>query len=91
MRYADAAHVDRTAFHARLAPLGNIFRYLGYILLVALALPEAYSCSPWIIGAVAFAGWFAAWYSCVGSTWRTSLVAALIVSTIQIVLARGVV
>jgi hypothetical protein len=89
MRFFDAAHVDRSGFHARQPLAGGIFRLAGYAV-IGLAV-----CAPWTglqpgwLLAAALSLWLVAWYRQVGACWRAPLVAAALATSLQVVLLRG--
>lgn len=82
--YADAPHVDLSSLHARRPRLGKLFRLAGHAGVVAgvcLVLDRAWL--GLLIGFLFFL-WLAAWYAVVGSAWRASLVAAILLVALRL-------
>lgn len=82
MRYQDASHVDRGGFHARRPLLGGIYRLVGYAGLAAGVLCRGNAEQLGYLLIILLLVWFSAWYAVVGSLWRTSVVAAILLCAI---------
>lgn len=82
MRYHDAAHVDTGSFFARRPIVGHWYRMLGYGAAVAAAFAPLERL-PWLALAIILL-WLAAWYQVVGTLWRSSLVAALVIVAVRL-------
>ncbi len=86
MRYHDAAHVDTGSFFARRPIAGHCYRMLGHAVAVAAALVPIERL-PWLAPAIILL-WLCAWFQVVGTLWRASLVAALIIVAVRLTLAQ---
>lgn len=78
MRYRDAPHVDLGSFYARRPAQGGIYRLFGYAACIGVLV---YAAEPARIAALLIVlaiSWVMAWKREVGSVWRSSLVAAII-------------
>lgn len=80
MRYRDAAHVDTGSFYARRPELGKTYRFLGYIAILAVWYrhDDPDMLARMLICLIAL--WLMAWYRVVGTLWRSSVVAAVLLS-----------
>lgn len=82
MRYRDAQHIDVGSFYARRPEVGRIVRLLGLIGVVcAVLLPT--TTLGWLLGGLILV-WLGAWYLVVGTLWRSSMVAAILVTALRL-------
>lgn len=82
MRYRDAQHIDVGSFYARRPEIGRLFRLLGLLgVLCAVLLPP--TTLGWLLGGLILV-WLGAWYLVVGTLWRSSVVAALLVAALRL-------
>lgn len=82
MRYSDASHVDTGSFYARRPELGKLYRMLGYAGVIAAWYHRD---DPEMIGrllVVLLVIWLMAWYRVVGTLWRSSVVAAVLLCAV---------
>jgi hypothetical protein len=86
MRYRDASHVDVSGFYARLPHVGKIYRLLGYVAVLAMLIGACRDDRRLvsILIPVVIVLWLAAWFQVVGTLWRSSLVAALVVGMVYL-------
>lgn len=85
MRYTNAPHITEEAIYARRPLLGFIFQLVG-MLLIACAVLSPRSCSQGValMMIFTFVVWLLAWYTAVGSIWRSSLTCALFLQAIML-------
>jgi hypothetical protein len=88
MRYRDAAHVDVQGFYARNPTAGKWMRMAGYLGIVAAVAQRGDPTRLAAVLVIMIVLWLIAWYCVVGTLWRSSLVAAILVSALQITAAR---
>ncbi len=86
-QYGDASHVDVLPFYARRPCIGKVYRLLGYLGLVGAAMVQL-PCVGLLMIALIFA-WLAAWWQVVGTLWRSSLVAGILLCAVRLTLARA--
>ncbi len=82
MRYRDAVHVQVGPFYARRPEIGKPYRLFGY---AGAALAVLNAESPERIAVllgVLILAWLVAWYRVVGTLWRSSLVAAIVICAV---------
>lgn len=82
MRYADASHVDLGSFYSRLPARGKWFRLLGY---GAIAAAVHYRDDQGALAALLVClilAWLRAWQVVVGTAWRSSIVAAVVLCAV---------
>jgi hypothetical protein len=82
MRYRDAAHVDTGSFYSRRHVLGGWYRIAGHLAAVAAALVRPDQLA-WLLPVLVVA-WLAAWFQVVGTLWRASLVAAILIAAVRL-------
>lgn len=82
MRYRDADHVDTGSFYARRPELGKLYRLLGYggVLLAWFRQDDPVMLAKLLIVLVMM--WLMAWYRVVGTLWRSSTVAAILLCAV---------
>ena len=82
MRYRDADHVDTGSFYARRPELGKLYRLLGYggVLLAWFQQDDPTQLARLMIVLVVM--WLMAWYRVVGTLWRSSVVAAILLCAV---------
>ncbi len=86
MRYRDASHVDVGGFYARLPRQGAWFRQVGHLALAIEAILIAshhVQCMACMLLAMCLV-WLLAWFQVVGTLWRTSLVASVLVAAVYL-------
>ena len=90
MRFSDASHVDLRPLYGRRPVLGRWYGRAGLIGVVA-AWYAGSTCAAtsWALLGLLCAVWFAAWYQAVGMLWRIPLVAAILVTSLQVAVFEG--
>ncbi|MDA3961757.1 MAG: hypothetical protein PF961_13285 [Planctomycetota bacterium] len=85
MRYRDASHIDLRMFWARRAELGQVYVWLGFLAVFAAWWSGSQGLgAAWTVLIVSAVAWFVAWFQVVGGLWRSTLVAAMLVSSLQV-------
>jgi hypothetical protein len=88
MRYRDAGHVDVGSFYARNARAGKGYRLIGYLgIVAAIGAHGQARCLGSLLIVLALC-WFLAWYQVVGTLWRSSIVAAMLLCAVQLTLLK---
>lgn len=88
MRYRDAPHLDMGSFYAREPRFGRMYRILGYL---GVIIAGYFHNDPDILARLLIAllvVWLMAWYRVVGSLWRSSTVAAILLCAFLLTQAK---
>ena len=86
MRYKNAPHIIEEAIYARRPVLGFVFQLIGLFVLVATV-----SCTQAVavLMGISLFLWLLAWYAAVGSIWRSTLTAALLLQAVLLSCSKG--
>jgi hypothetical protein len=88
MRYRDAPHVSVGSFYSGNHQWGKCYRFAGYAGIVAACLCRGEPEKLAVLMVVLLLLWLFAWYQVVGTLWRSSLVAALLLGAVEMTMVH---